>query len=638
MRFSLFLSLALLLAACGSDGPPEQTKEEAPSLSGTATYDSRVTVLEVTGKGFTGPSRTASNSSGTNQYNISLLELGAPYALRWHGADTNDQFVALYSVSTGPGHANITPLTTLLIAQLLGQNPTDAFLAFGAASGMQASAVTDAKLQEAQAKLIAYLQDVFGMQVRAGLGSFITTPFNTAAGDPIFDTITALNAKLVADGITLATLGERIATLSRLCIEEKIQVTIGSQQNEFCPASKSATPEESDSSILDYVFTSPTNDTLTIKLQNEAVLSGEYVSAAGDIYTCDGAACNGVAFGTPATDLTRSITFTLTQLNGGAGSVVLSGSLMGAIPGVALPILPCDNNRFFVILEDRTVYADCADVNDFFSLGGISNFTEHGEVPSRAPYRLSSSGTTYPDRPVVELVMDANDSVVSAAFLTFDADGFADKSYYCERSGCNGIGLGPVTVYTDILDPDHPVETRPVTFDNTLLAGLLPDGTPTDTTATLKGSFTIVYYHNVDDPNAFPPQSGCNPGVDTIAMTVMSGEFNFCSNPVDRGTALHPDGTTITLALLDELDSTRIGLHLTADGELISVTHDSSVSSRFICTTNCVGVEVSQPDTNGERTVTFTNAALYEEQSYPLPGERTAILNSGPIVFPPLPP
>lgn len=637
MRFSLFLSLALLLAACGSDGPPAQTKEAAPSLSGTATYDSRVTTSEVTGKGFTGPSRTASNSSGTNQYSISVLELTAPYALRWNGADTNGDLVALFTVATGPGHANITPLTTLLVAQLMGQAPGDAFLAFGAASGMQASDVTDAKLQEAQTKLIAYLEEVFGLQVRSGLGNFITASFSATAGDPIFDTITELNDKLVADGINLETLGERIATLSRLCSEEQIQVTIGSQQKAFCTASRSATPDDNDSTILDYVFTSATADTLTIRLQNESALSGEYVSAAGDVYTCDGAACNGVAFGTPAADLTRSITLTVTQLDGPAGSVVLSGSLMGAIPGVALPILPCDNNRFFVVLEDRTVYADCADVNDFFSIGGISNFTEQGEMPSRAPYRLSNSGTAYPDRPVVELMMNANEDVVSAAFLTVDANGFPERSYYCERANCNGIELGPVTVDTTILDPDHPVETRQVTFDNTLLAGLLPDGTPTNTTATLKGSFLIVYYHNVDSPYVFPPLSACNPGVDTIAVSVMSGEFNFCSNPVDRSANVLPDDS-IGLQLVDESQFTPIAVRLTPDGDVIDVIFSSNVGSRFICNTNCAGIDVSEPDTNGERTVTFTNTTLYEEQSFPIPGERTAVLNSAALVFPPVPP
>src|SRR5688572_19977613 len=148
-RFGLIATAFALLAGCGEDGPPQQSAVTTPTLSGTAAYDDRVTAGPVTAKGTAGLPRTASNSSGTNRYSVDLSQLTGPYALRWIGSDRNDQQVMLYSVATQAGVANVTPLTTLLFAQLMGQDPTAAYAAFGANG---AEMVTDGKIRSAQAK------------------------------------------------------------------------------------------------------------------------------------------------------------------------------------------------------------------------------------------------------------------------------------------------------------------------------------------------------------------------------------------------------------------------------------------------------------------------------------------------------
>jgi hypothetical protein len=630
MRTAYLMALALLLTACGSEEPPAQTKDETPSLSGTATYDGTFSSSGATAKGVGGPPRTSSNSTATSQYSVSVLELTAPYVLRWNGVDARGQQVFLYSVATRAGVANITPLTTLVVAQLLGQDPETAFDAFGATGGVQSSLVTDANIQDAQAKVIAYLQDVLGVQVGAGIGNFVTSTFRAAAGDSMFDTMQAIDAKLVADGVDFGTLSGRIATLARLCIEESIQITVGGQQKQFCPASKTANREEADNTIIDYVFTSPTRDSLTVKVQSEAVLSGEYVSTAGEHYSCTGAGC-GITLGTPAADLTRALDFGLTQLAGGTGTAVLNGSLQTAIPGVELPILPCDNNKYYVILQDRTVYADCVDANDPLSLGGTLAEL-HGEEVSRAAYRFVNGSSTNPAHPQVEVVTDGNDSLVSVAFTLFDEQFFPTVHYACMRSACNGVTLGPVTVNTD-LDPSLPVLVRKVTFDNTALAGLTPEGAATSTSATLKASFTTVYFRDPSTPQLFAPQADCASSSDTTTVAVMSGSFNYCSDPTAREAGVIPDSTDVNLRMTDDSFFTPIEIRLDGD-QVVSVIYSSPVSQRFLCTTNCTGVTISAPDPNGARTVTFTNTVLYEEQSFPVPGERTATLNSGALAFP----
>ncbi len=302
-RFGLIaMSLAMLVAGCGEDGPPEQTAATTPTLSGMAAYDDRVTAGPVTAKGTAGLPRTASNSSGTNHYSVDLSQLTGPYALRWIGPDKNDQQVLLYSVATQAGVANVTSLTTLLFAQLMGQDPTAAYAAFGANG---ADMVTDEKIQSAQAKVTAYLRDVLGVTVLSGNVSFITSTFNATAGDPMFDTIQALDAVLVANSSTLATLTQQVASLARLCIEEKVLIDVAGVQREFCPATKTANREEADNSIIDYVFSAPTNDTLTVKVRGDEILSAEYLNA-GLSYSCSGSACGGIVLGASASDQTRS--------------------------------------------------------------------------------------------------------------------------------------------------------------------------------------------------------------------------------------------------------------------------------------------------------------------------------------------
>jgi hypothetical protein len=637
MKIAVPFAFILLLAACGSDPPPEQTRETTPTLSGIAAYDSRVTIAEVTGKGAQGLLRTASNSSGTNQYSISVLELSAPYMLKWTGNDSNNQPVSLYSLATREGVANITPLTTLLVAQLMGQQPGNAFLAFGSSGSVNLGAITDANLQEAQGKVIAYLRDNFGVQVSANAGNFVTAPFQARVGDPMFDSIQAVNAKLIADGLHFDTLAIRVATLARLCIEEKIEITIASERKEFCPAAKTANPREAEPTIFDYVFTSPTNDSLTVQLDNEVVVSAQYVSVTGQTYSCSGAACSGLTFGAPASDLTRAVNFALTPLNGSAGTVVLSGSLRGAIPGIALPILPCDNNKFYAILEDRSVYADCVDVNDPINVGGILN-TLSGAEPSRAQYHLTNSSTSYPERPAVDVVTDGNDSIVSISFTLFE-DFDATVHYYCMRSACNGVTLGPVTVNTD-LDPSLPFLVRTITFDNTSLVGVHPDGTPTNTTATLKASFTTTYFVFPDSQLRFPDLMDCSAGYDAVGIEALSGPFNFCTDAPTRTTSTLPDSEVIALGMSDLVSSntsSQLSVRI-LDGDVAGVVYSSPVSQMFSCAADCVGVTVFGPDENGERTVTFDGTVLHEFQSFPVPGERTVTLNGGPITFPPLSP
>jgi hypothetical protein len=247
---------------------------------------------------------------------------------------------------------------------------------------------------------------------------------------------------------------------------------------------------------------------------------------------------------------------------------------------------------------------------------------------------LSNGATSYPERPKVEVVTDANDTIVSIVFTLLDENFFPTVQYYCMRGACNGVTLGPVTVNTD-LDPSLPLLIRRVTFDNTTFTGLNPDGTPTNTSATLKSSCTTVYFTSPDIEQRFPELMDCTPGVDAVRIEVPSGPFNFCTDAAMRSTFQVPDSEQIDLLMRDELSGNTLSVRI-LDGAVASIVYNSPVSQQYRCDANCIGVTVSAADANGERTVTFTGKVLYESQSFPVPGERTVTLNGGPLAFPPL--
>ncbi|MEJ1964990.1 MAG: hypothetical protein WDO56_27005 [Gammaproteobacteria bacterium] len=626
--------VSLLLSACGSDGPPPQEKPQLPTLSGIGTYDETVVATAVSVKGAAGTPRSASNSTGTNQYNVSLEALTAPYLLRWNGVDKNGRQTLLYSLATTSGNANVTPLTTLVVAQLLGQNPADAYSAFGASGGPRTELVTETNLAAAQVKVIDFLQDTLGVTVKTGNSSFTTATFKVAAGDPMFDSIKALDDKLAANGTTIDTLTTQIASVAALCIREKMQVTIDGHQRDFCPNAKTANRDDADGTIVNYVFTSLLNDSITVKVREDAVLGGEYVSAAGVSYTCSGTACGAITLGTPAADLTRPLTFSSADLAGGTSRALLNGTLVGAIPGVALPILACDNNKYYVIFSDRTVVGDCVDAFDPLGLGGTLNYFR-GAMPTRAIYLFASSSSTNPTPATVEVVMDGNESLLSVFFYEVDPNtGDPIVRYVCQGSACNGVTLGAATVNTDILGADQPVVIRDIAFNDTVLTQLNADGTSNGDTTTLKASFRTVYYMDPYNPPVFPMLADCMPGSDAISITALSGPFNWCSSPANRGTAVL-DNADVRFGGTE--DATFSPLTITLhEGVVTNVEYRAdTVSSAFQCKNDCSGVTVSAPDADGNRTVTFDGTVLHEEQSFPLPGSRTVTLRSGPIVYPP---
>src|SRR5690606_5046833 len=137
----------LTLSACGGGGgsDPVAISRSAPTLSGTAAVgaaivDGTVTAKCADGSGFTAAITTDADGNWSGTINSGVL----PCALRVTGGTPPD---TLYSYASSTGTVNITPLTTLALAQSTSQLPADWFAAFDGTSvdvGTAADDVLDA--------------------------------------------------------------------------------------------------------------------------------------------------------------------------------------------------------------------------------------------------------------------------------------------------------------------------------------------------------------------------------------------------------------------------------------------------------------------------------------------------------------
>ncbi len=637
VRASAIVASTLTLAGCGGEESdvPEQPAPVRIEATGTVTDGVQAQSQMIAGKGAAGIPRTA-RTSASGEYTLSLTDLSGPFLFsNTLSPAGNPDLVVLTTVATRAGVANLTPLTTLLTAQLLGLTPGDAIVSFNDSASVDPARITEASIRAAQTEVTSYLQDAYGIQVKSGTASFIDSAFAPTAGDAMYDTIQALNARLAANGSTLNALAEQVATGARACFTEELSLVVNGRQKKFCPVFKSALPE-TDTTILDYVFRNISNESITLRVRGDSVLSGEYTATDGAAFTCDGPACGSISLGATADDETRPISFANAALAGTAGVAQATGTLAGAVPGITLPTLPCVNNRFFVIFEDRSVTGDCVDANDPLNIGG----TFGGVVgPGREGYTFANSATTLPEYPRFEIVLDYSTpepTVASVFYVDNDPDtGGIRNRYVCQTATCNGATVGPITVNTGA---GFPIEVVPFTLDGTVLTGLNEDGSATGATVTVRAS--LVALRDPSQVVMYPHLTDCAPEADAIAARTADAEFNLCvpQNDIDNG-FLYRASTDlgngdIQLAMgSDTGDQIIVNLH--NDVLVEALVGLASTGEQFRCSTDCVGVTVSAADGAGQRTVSFANSALRRIQSFPLPGDRTLTLSSGGLVIPP---
>ncbi len=632
---AVFMSL---LASCGGGGASEQNKPALVQVTGTATDGTTLSASAIV-KGTAGLFRTSTAVAGSQTYAVSLDQLRGPYMVQ-AGSD--------YTVAPGPGIANSTPLTTLLADNLFGQDAAAVFTSYGPLTPQLSARVTDANIATAQTATVAFLQSTVGVPVPAGIGSFIATPFNPVAGDPMFDLIVALQARIAVLGPTAY--GAMVAAFinhAHLCVLESVNIVIGGTSAAFCPATKTAQPDGADSTVTDYGFTTDSGDTLTVSARDATVLGAIYATVSGAPYACSGPACSTIAVSAPASDQTRSIVFTNTSLTRSGGAVNVSGTLTTALAGVVLPVLPCSDNRFFLIREDNSVVADCVNVSDGTGLLGLPGTfgSQQGTTPSSVYWFRNSDGSNGLPNPAeptqvyvtingnaiesVDVVHPVTDTNTGVTTLDFD--------YKCRGAGCQGVTVSPPTINTDF---GFNLEIRTFTLNNTVLSAVQADGSLSSTvSATIKATFNGFLISNADQGTFFPPPANaCDAFTNKVLTAPTDESFVFPSCAELNGgsystTVLANGDLSLLVSTFGNGDVTVV---TNSTGTVVKSATVGIPTEPFGCAGDCTGITVSAPDGAGNRTVTLVNQVLHiiEGDGFPT-GSRTATANGVFVVPPP---
>jgi hypothetical protein len=642
LKATAVLAGMLVLSGCPGEKSDPQPQQAAPRVESTGLMTDGVALRKQTivAKGAAGLTRMSSTeSSGT--FTLNMADLTGPYLFANTPSPTGDPgLVFLTSVSAKVGRTNVTPLTTLLTAQVLGVAPATAFDTFS--TTLDKSRITEDELRAAQADLTAFLQDALGVQTKSGTSSLIDSPYEAEVGDPMYDTILALNEKIAANNTTLEDVAARVALGAQACLTEKIQISIDGQQKKFCPISKSSVPEEADTAILDYKFIDISSAVLLVKVRDDTVLRVDFATAASATYSCNGTACVGVSLGAKAEDESREIVFGGLALTGNGGGALVEGTFIGPPPSIELPILPCTDNRYFAILSDHSVIADCIRAEDPFQYGAtIGGVVGHGTVGIDFPGQVTGR---------LKIVVDrVTHAPVYVYFRVSDpGTGVLRERFVCHAEACTGVTWGPATIDKS---RGPTVELRTITLDNTTLIGVDADGNPTGESAVMKASGLGLFVP--DDPDlpeepeqplpAYPVPADCAPATsDTVSAVGPGGEeFNLCmfTDPAWRGW-FDMDGMGSVQVFFQNDTGDSVWVDLLPDGQIADVgAAVGSTGEVFTCRPpECSGVSVIAPsDPTGPYIVSFSNTVLRTSppaSEPPTQPRRALTLTSGDLVGP----
>ena len=200
------MTLAATLAACGggSGTPPA-------SVNGTAATGASIAAGTVTLKCVSGTS-TAATTGTDGSFTIDVSSVTLPCVGRVDYKDSSGVAQKLHTFIGAVGTANITPVTDLLVANLTGGTPADAFDKFDAT---KAKTYTTALVKAAAAAVKTYLKNTLGVDTTNlpddPVGTKLTAKSGSVAGDAFDKVLDDIQAKLKAGGKKLSDIAADVA-------------------------------------------------------------------------------------------------------------------------------------------------------------------------------------------------------------------------------------------------------------------------------------------------------------------------------------------------------------------------------------------------------------------------------------------
>jgi hypothetical protein len=201
----LTVAMAASLIACGGGvgGNTPSTNPITGTLGGVAAVGSpiangAISILCASG------SALATTTGAAGAWQISLHEQALPCAVQVRGGkiDGKDNTTAYHSIATAKGTANATPLTDLMVANLVGSATPATWFAGLEASRTAIAAVTPEQVMATWSKLVAALPGL------TELGSVhpMATSFVAKPGSIADDVLAALQTAMDATGVIHANL------------------------------------------------------------------------------------------------------------------------------------------------------------------------------------------------------------------------------------------------------------------------------------------------------------------------------------------------------------------------------------------------------------------------------------------------
>lgn len=207
-----FLLLGALLSGCGGGGGGGSTATTSTlSISGVAATGAAISLGSVEAKCATGTGTAITNADGT--YTVSVSGGAQPCILRAIDPVTKTELHSI--VEAGATTANITPVTSLVVANTLGDEPATAFTNFDATARAKvtstniSTAVT--RVQALTAAMGSGDADMTGIDFMKGS---MTAATADASGDATDKKIDALMAALAASDKKITDLTAQVKTLT----------------------------------------------------------------------------------------------------------------------------------------------------------------------------------------------------------------------------------------------------------------------------------------------------------------------------------------------------------------------------------------------------------------------------------------
>ena len=206
-------AMTIIIAGCGGGGggggsSASGSASSVPvvsSLSGVAAVGTPIINADVHLVCATGNAPTPAKTGAAGNWQVALNGQGFPCAVKVSGGTVNgsSNTNAYHSVAVGATTVNVTPLTDLLVANMMGTASPSTWFSTLSSSTRSLAKVTQTQLDRALANLNA----AFPTLPMYGAGNNpITSVFNPTAGNSHDDMLSALQTAMSSAGVTYASL------------------------------------------------------------------------------------------------------------------------------------------------------------------------------------------------------------------------------------------------------------------------------------------------------------------------------------------------------------------------------------------------------------------------------------------------